>query len=163
MNIETQLLRILRRGVDPAGAVAEVVGLCRKQDLVPLATPALENLARDLARSLVSERERRFPIDQVATPDALAALAADSFWVNGRAVAWLTATAEDHLARAAQQRRLAGTLVEDAERHEYAAREIQAAGVRCLKDLADAATSVPKPTPGARRRRVPSTEIQAGA
>ena len=56
--------------------------------------------------------------------------------VNGELVHWATATAEQHLTRAAMRRKIAVTEIQVAELHEKAAEEIQAAGVRCLADLA---------------------------
>jgi hypothetical protein len=54
---------------------------------------------------------------------------------DGRWVLWLQATVEDHLDRAAWQRKLASGHVTDAEHHEQAADLISAAGVSCLEEL----------------------------
>ena len=54
---------------------------------------------------------------------------------DGRVVLWGEATADDHLARAAAQRKLGARCILDAERHEDAAERIRAAGVRCLNQL----------------------------
>ena len=54
---------------------------------------------------------------------------------DGRVVLWGEATADDHLSRAAAQRKLGARCILDAERHEDAAERIRAAGVRCLNQL----------------------------
>jgi len=61
--------------------------------------------------------------------------------VGGRRVLWGEASAEDHDERAARQRRLAGSCLVDAQRHEEAARMIREAGVTCLNDLAGEAAA----------------------
>ena len=74
------------------------------------------------------------PQDRV---EARRMLAEETFSLeDGSSVPWLSATAEQHRARAAWQRKLAGECVTDAKRHEQAAKEIEEAGVRCLRDLA---------------------------
>ncbi len=57
---------------------------------------------------------------------------------GGRTVHWLDATATEHMERAFMQRALADKCIVDAERHEQAAAEIEAAGVSCLRELEEA-------------------------
>lgn len=71
---------------------------------------------------------------------ALRALAGKTFWIpngtkGGQMVVWDQATPEQHDARAANQRRRAGACIEDAERHELAARTIREAGATCLAKI----------------------------
>ena len=67
---------------------------------------------------------------------ARAALVTETFALkDGTVVRWGKATESQHVARAVWQRELAGHCTEDAERHETAAAEILAAGVKCLDDL----------------------------
>lgn len=54
---------------------------------------------------------------------------------DGRRVFWLEATAAEHHERAEMQRRLAGTCLVDADRHELAAGLIEKYGATCLQDI----------------------------
>jgi hypothetical protein len=120
----------------------EAFALVQKHALSSLRTLVL-NVYYNLQRSLVREIERGVDVALVAadTPQdrvaARHALAEETFGLrDGSSVAWLDATAEQHRERAAWQRELAGNCVKDAKRHELAAKEIEAAGVSCLRDLA---------------------------
>jgi hypothetical protein len=63
-------------------------------------------------------------------------LVREGFWIPSCGfVKWLEATAEQHIERAQQQRLRVGTLLQDVERHERAAKDIRDAGVTCLADL----------------------------
>lgn len=54
---------------------------------------------------------------------------------DGSRVAWLEATVAQHNERAAMQRRLAGTCLVDAERHDQAAKLITESNVTCLAEI----------------------------
>lgn len=54
---------------------------------------------------------------------------------DGTRVAWDQATAEQHRERAEMQRALAGKAVMDAERHEWAAAEIEKHNASCLAEI----------------------------
>ena len=160
MKIRLVLEEELRGGASPLDAARVAVAKARRRDLVGLVTPIIEDLARNIARNLTGRRERHlvFPLDLVSTPDALVELAEDCFWVDGRMVPWLEATAADHLSRAAAQRRLAAGVIADAELHEHAAHEIEAAGVGCLAELAGA-TFLAKTTVAPRRPKTPRRQL----
>lgn len=99
----------------------------------------LHRFQRSYVRIIEQAVDRKLEI--ATTPqDRVAArrmLAEETFSLeDGSSVLWERATPEQHRARAAWQRKLAGECIADAERHEQAAREIEEAGVRCLRDLA---------------------------
>jgi len=89
--------------------------------------------ARTLAVEKTVDEEIAVGIDPSA---ARKKLVRESFWTpKGGFVAWLEATPEQHVERALHQRSRAVPLLEDAERHERAARDIRKAGANCLADL----------------------------
>lgn len=92
--------------------------------------------ARRLATLAVEktvDEEIRVGVDPTA---ARKKLVAESFWIPScGTVYWLEATAEQHLERALHQRQRALPLLEDAERHERAAKDIVEAGVTCLAEI----------------------------
>jgi hypothetical protein len=109
-----------------------------KASLRSLVAGVYHNLQRSLVRDIEQEVDDALviaesPRDRVS---ARRLLAEETFALkDGSVVHWLDATAEQHRARAAWQRELAGNCVKDAKRHEAAAAEIEAAGVTCLRDL----------------------------
>lgn len=81
-------------------------------------------------------------LDQVRLPVALLTnrllLVTETFALSdGTRVKWLEATPAQHRERAAMQRRLAGSCILDAERHEQAADLIEQFGVSCLAEIPD--------------------------
>jgi hypothetical protein len=90
------------------------------------------------------------PADRVRAREVLAR---ETFALpDGTRVEWGEATEGQHLARAEMQRRLSGDCIKDAERHEQAAKEIRAAGVRCLNDLKKKKGAIPHARPDAAAR-----------
>lgn len=86
-----------------------------------------------LAMEKTVDNEIRVGVDPSA---ARKKLARECFWIPSCGfVPWLEATAEQHLERALHQRQRAVPLLEDAERHELAARDIRKAKATCLADL----------------------------
>lgn len=86
-----------------------------------------------LAVEKIVDEEIRVGVDPSA---ARKKLVAECFYIRSCGmVPWLEATAEQHLERAERQRARAVPLLEDAQRHERAARDIRDAGVSCLADL----------------------------
>ncbi len=101
--------------------------------------PAVKNQIHTARRMIVLEKERAVDSEIRAGVDPSAArkkLNHETFYIASAGfVPWLEATAEQHLERATAQRMRAQSELEDAARHERAARDIQTAGVRCLADL----------------------------
>jgi len=86
-----------------------------------------------LAVEKIVDEEIRVGVDPSA---ARKKLAAECFYIpSSGMIPWLEATAEQHLERAERQRARAVPLLEDAQRHERAARDIREAGANCLADL----------------------------
>lgn len=135
----------LEAGATPTEAVAAVCADLSREEVVELADPLfvaaatheLRNLNRDVEHEVAELLAgATTPEDRVA---ARRALVGRSFPVEGKWVAWYDATPADHRLRAQWQRRHAGACIADADLHEEAADEIEAAGVTCLRDLDDRA------------------------
>lgn len=143
MNDETIYQRVgalLHEGHAPEDAALLALQGMSKAELMAFVLPEVERLARTIERSRVRRVERRAFSRNTgieSRPDAVKALLAESFIVDGEIVGWGQATAEQHLARAQWQRGCAAEIVADAERHERAAALITAAGVTCLDELND--------------------------
>lgn len=117
-------------------------------DVVLAATPkqahaylrgAVETQIHNARRIATLSVEKTVDLELCAGIDPSAArkkLASENFWISSCGfVPWLKATAEQHIERATSQRSRAVPLLEDAERHERAARDISEAGAKCLADL----------------------------
>lgn len=136
MSFHDEVYALLKDGATPEGAVASILASASKERIVSMCRPVLLERARHIARSIVRRVEQDFDAEAMTDPEARSALAGRSFALpDGRMVRWDEATEGEHLLRAGWQRRLAGGLVADAERHEAAAEMIRAAGVRCLAEL----------------------------
>jgi hypothetical protein len=117
--------------------------------VVELLVPPLRAYISRWQRCLVRERENVvFGQPSTARPaDPLAGRRAAirdmqklkhlPFSVGGKKVLWGTATIAQHLLRAEEQRAQAGSIAEDAHRHERVADLLQREGVECLNDLPD--------------------------
>ena len=127
-----------------------VAGQLSKRQLEQLALPWLNAMVKKYNR----DRVRR--IEDLAFPEfdhnprssgspTPVAEAREQLWQEGFSlndgtyVLWGEATAEQHEQRAAEQRQLARTIDDDADRHEWAAKKIRDAGVTCLNDIEEAA------------------------
>ena len=154
-QIQEILRAAIKKGATPEAATATALARASRGDLISFVRPVVESEAQRIARCMTSVREAAFEPVAIATPEALQALKEDSFWVDGEMVPWAKATAAQHLARAAAQRRMAGGLIRDAERHEAAAQAIHEAGVSCLAELPGAILAS-KPEVPAPRAKVPS-------
>lgn len=128
-------------GVDPDDAASRIV---RRRDIRDLVLPLVAEEARHTARSRTRTIEQRVDRLLAVSPDARCearrTLVDERFILpDGRFVAWLDATADDHRQRAGWLRRQARAVEQTACRHELAAAEIEAAGVSCLRELEVAA------------------------
>lgn len=155
--------RVVREEVDaghtPESATSTALKKLTRDQAISLAHPFILSEAKKVARSNVralEDRAFRPPVDESAEPSERAyeerpapfmppgewrrALWDECFSLaDGTLVKWGEATAEQHEARAAEQRRLSITTGMDADRHEWAAKTIRDAGVDCLNDIEDAA------------------------
>lgn len=96
----------------------------------------VRNARRKWARDVEAQLGPPARLDRAAWVSKAALLLQESFLLpDGRRVAWLDASAADHLARAGWHRGLADAAVLNAARHEAAAQTILDAGVTCLRDL----------------------------
>lgn len=149
MSLES-IYQALRRLVvvermEPSDAAWQALQGRTKAQLIDFVLPEVERLARNIARGEVRRIERRtMPTRTMPTrkgntrPDSIEQLIGEKFMLpGGEFVAWGTATAEQHEARAEWQRGSAVQLVADARRHEVAATLIREAGVACLSEIAD--------------------------
>lgn len=142
VSINADLRKLIDQGADAEQAVDAVLRKARRSDLADLVRPLLvlraDNFVRANTRSREVEVDRRI----AGGEDPISVrrkLANDGFHVGGHFILWLDATPAEHLARAAAQRSLANACIADAERHEAAAAEIEAAGASCLRDLVEGA------------------------
>jgi hypothetical protein len=140
MTTNEELNKVLQSAAEE-GADEEQAFLAVKRKGWGCVRPLVFWYYRHLCRRRVRHIEQRVDeeLSTLSTPEdrikAREILAQETFAVGGIRVEWGAATAEQHLERAAMQRRLSGDCIKDAERHEQAAAEIRAAGVRCLNDL----------------------------
>lgn len=133
---------LVMAGQSPESAAASALDGMTKEQLIQFVLPEVERLARSFERGRV-RRVERAAFAGPTRPDAVGRLVAESFMLpDGRLVSWGSATADDHIARAAWQRSNAADVIADAQRHELAAKLISDAGVLCLNDLG--LTSLPE-------------------
>ena len=163
--IVNDLKRALDDGMTPGDAAGYVIGKANIKQLREYVMPIVEQEARMLARRVAQVAEAKFT-GAITVPEMARVLTKGSFCLSdGRWVTWGQATAEDHRDRAARQRVLAGTILDDAERHDRAADAIEAAGVRCLDDLEQARVNAkpmtPSPAPGKKRRAPEAVAVPA--
>ena len=128
--------------VNPRELAARALGAMTRDERDAIVLNVITNEVANILRSETRQREQEVGDlrEPPARQQARDLLAADYFALpDGTMVAWLTATAEQHRARADWQRTLAANVVADAERHEQAAEAIEAAGVSCLAEIEDAA------------------------
>lgn len=136
-SLITRLTQMIgRQGMTPVDA-ADAIFELDHDTLVDLVRPLIVQEGRRYVRSRTRRIEHRVSFgDQESRADARIRLARESFSLpDGRNVRWLDATVDDHLARAAWQRVFADSCIADAELHEKAAAEIEAAGVTCLREI----------------------------
>lgn len=117
----------------------------------------VRNARRKWARDVEAQLGPPARLDRAAWVSKAALLLQESFLLpDGRRVAWLDASAADHLARAGWHRGLADAAVLNAARHEAAAQTILDAGVTCLRDLTKTGetTASPQPNVATSRRKI---------
>lgn len=147
--MDKRLRQLLRAGMSPAEAAAELITEASRDELEAMLAAWAVSRAKWMSRRMALDTERRVEANGDTVPKAVVSndpsVRGLMFMVPGEGlVAWDTATADQHEARARMQRELAGICVEDAERHDEAARMIRDAGVTCLADLGTAERA---PTP----------------
>lgn len=141
MTTTEKLNKVLREAADDGADEEEAFARVKRAGwgcVRPLVGWWYRNICRQRVRVLEQRTDRELAV--AATPRdrvrAREALAHETFALrDGTRVEWGKATAGQHEERAEMQRALSGECVKDAERHEQAAKEIRAAGVRCLDDL----------------------------
>lgn len=159
LSMDKRLRSLLRSGATPEDAAAAVVKKATRADLEALMASWALHRARHISRRLVVHAERAVEAAGSTVAVAVAAGAPQvrgiMAYVDGHGlVAWDQMTADQHDARAAMQRRLAGECIQDAERHEEAARMIREAGVTCLAEIGTATpAALPNEQPRSRTSR----------
>lgn len=137
------LRSLVEQGTDPETAADSLLAKTRKVDLATFVRPLLVIYARQCERKDTRRQEEEADIRLAHGEDPISVrrkLSECTFSLpDGRRVAWLDASAEDHRSRADWQRHHATACLSDASRHDDAADEIDAAGVSCLRDLETAA------------------------
>jgi hypothetical protein len=147
-DLSARIRELAATGLDEDQITEQLLGEVRKlAELRALVTPVLRARVFRYLRERTRTTEKRVwgsarqlvdGAESVDSVEAMRDLSNSTFALpDGRFVAWLDATADDHLARAGWQRGLAAAVVEDAERHEKAAAMIEEAGVSRLRDLLD--------------------------
>lgn len=143
MTIYETLRKLVDEGLGPDQAADRALAGATKEALARVLRPLVVMEARRLCRGDTRNLEDEVDTRIAAGEDPLSVrrkLSGSEFALpDGRYVPWLDATAADHLARAGWQRRVGQACITDAERHEVAAADIEAAGVTCLRDLETAA------------------------
>jgi hypothetical protein len=141
--IEAQLRELLKEGVSAEKAVARVLGPYRSGKLSPAqwnalavySRPFILRDARRIARLLTRRIEDR-AFGGGAGSAAREVLARLEFHMpDGSAVAWEDSTREHHELRCAWLRTYIGSLEEDLDRHERAAKLLADRGVERLGDI----------------------------
>jgi hypothetical protein len=122
-----------------AEQVIDVIVLSERDSVQRWLMPIVLDEVRRRRRLATLEIEVRVDQELADGVDPCAArkqLIGEHFWTPADGlVPWLTATVEQHAEKAVYQRSRAEPLIVDAERHEAAIAEIEAAGVKCLRDL----------------------------
>ena len=160
-RFDTKLREAIEAGADPESAAAAVLLTAPRDDLESALFKWAANRARWISRRIVVNEERRIEAGGGTVAQAVTSgdpVRAMTFYVDGEIVRWDEATADQHEARAAMQRRLAGECVADAVRHEEAARQIREAGVACLAQIGTAnqvsSPDVPTRSRASRRKAI---------
>lgn len=154
-RFDTRFREAMEAGATPEEAAESVLAEAPRDDLESVLFKWATNRARWINRRDVVNEERRIEATGATVAEVVASgagrISSMMFYVDGEFVMWDQATAEQHEARAAMQRRLAGECIQDAVRHEDAARMIREAGVACLAQIGTAKGLAP-PKTGARSR-----------
>lgn len=134
MTADARLDAAMNSGLGPDEAADKVMENMTRTEMVTELRPLLVWRARTRARARVRKIEHEY--GDVSSPGAVRALVAETFPLpDGGRVAWVTATVDQHRARAGWLRGHARSTVSTAVRHERAASRIEEAGVVCLADL----------------------------
>lgn len=122
--------------VDREAAAAILLQLKVNRQAAIVLLPIVTEAVGAERRRLVAQKEQVAFSGRAKGKDIRELLVEETFAVgNGRRVAWLDATVDDHEERIVYQQKLIGSIATDIDRHKLAIKLIRNAGVTCLREL----------------------------